>query len=252
MITRWPKASTGCSKRKSVLCFHRKRSFGSLSSRTKKLSHKTGAVQFSLIKLFEFMKIMLKMVVLLVIFAYLIKQYAPSFSHLPQAEVMAGLSVTATMAEWMLSILLLVTLIFAVADYAMQNYQQIKQLMMSREDIKQEYTNTEGNPEIRQRQREIHREVQSGSLADRVSRSSVVVKNPTHIAVCIRYERGSTPLPQITESGKGLKAVRILALARKADIPVVENLRVARLLWRATQPGDYIPEHLFLLSSQNY
>ncbi|AVG16472.1 MULTISPECIES: EscU/YscU/HrcU family type III secretion system export apparatus switch protein [Chromobacteriaceae] len=200
--------------------------------------------------LFELGKMLLKVGVLGLTFTYLIKRYAASFAHLPQAGLEAGLMVCVQMAQWMWAVLLAFTAVFAVADYAMQHHQLRKQLMMSREDIKQEFKNSEGSPEVKQRRRELHREVQSGSLAGKVAKSSVVVRNPTHIAVCLRYEADDTPLPQVLEYGRDELARRIVALAEAQGIPVVENVPLARALVASTRPGDYIPEPLFAAVAQ--
>lgn len=204
----------------------------------------------SMRSLFEFCKMLLKVAVLGFTFFYLIKRYAASFAYLPHAGLEAGLAVCVQMAQWMLSILLGATAVFAVADYAMQHHQLRKQLMMSREDIKQEFKNSEGRPEVKQRRRELHREVQSGSLAGNVAKSSVVLRNPTHIAVCLRYEAGETPLPQVLEIGRDALALHIVALAEAQRIPVMENVPLARALAASTSPGDYIPEPLFQAVAQ--
>ncbi|PHV11487.1 EscU/YscU/HrcU family type III secretion system export apparatus switch protein [Chitinimonas sp. BJB300] len=199
----------------------------------------------SLHSLFELAKMVLKVSVLGLTFAYLINRYAPSFSHLPQAGLTAGFAVCVQLAQWMWAVLLIATAVFAVADYGMQYYQLRRQLMMSHEDIKQEYKDSEGNPEIKQRRRELQREVQSGSLAGKVSGASVVVRNPTHIAVCLSYVPDETPLPVVLDYGRDARALQIVALAEKFGIPVVENVPLARALIASTEPGDYVPEPLF-------
>ncbi|ENY71215.1 secretion system apparatus protein SsaU [Aeromonas diversa CDC 2478-85] len=204
----------------------------------------------SVVKLFELGKMLLKMGILALTFSYLIERYAASFTHLSQAGVVAGILVCSKMAQWMWAILLILTALFAVADYAMQHHQLRKQLMMSKEDIKQEFKNAEGSPEIKQRRRELHREVQSGSLAEKVADASVVVRNPTHIAVCLRYCEGETPLPRVLEYGRDERALHIVALAEARGIPVVENIPLARALVASTQPGDFIPEELFVAVAQ--
>lgn len=204
----------------------------------------------SLTKLFELLKSMLKVAVLGATFAYLIERYAPSFAHLPHAGLAAGLAVCTRMGQWMWAILVAVTVVFAAADYAVQYHRLRKQLMMSREDIKQEVKNAEGSEEIKQRRRELQEEVQSGSLADTVGQSSVVVRNPTHIAVCLRYKEGETPLPKVLEYGRDARAAHIVGLAEKYGVPVVENVLLARALVAATKPGDYIPEPLFAAVAQ--
>ncbi|ACR68176.1 EscU/YscU/HrcU family type III secretion system export apparatus switch protein [Edwardsiella ictaluri] len=204
----------------------------------------------SLLKLFELGKMILKIVILGLTFTYFIRSYAESFAQLVRADAEAGLWVTSKMILWLWGILLLLTALFAVVDYSMQYRHLRKQLMMSREDIKQEFKNSEGSPEIKQRRRELHREIQSGSLADSVASASVVVRNPTHIAVCLRYCEGETPLPQVVEYGRGARAQHIVTLAEALRIPVVENIPLARALIATTRPGDYVPEELFAAVAQ--
>ncbi|MGQ5524525.1 EscU/YscU/HrcU family type III secretion system export apparatus switch protein [Chitinimonas sp. PSY-7] len=199
----------------------------------------------SLHSLFELAKMLLKVTVLGLTFAYLLDRYASSFSHLPQAGLTAGFAVCVQMAQWMWIALLITTAVFSVADYGMQYYQLRRQLMMSHQEIKQEYKDSEGNPEIKNRRRELHREVQSGSLAGKVASSSVVVRNPTHIAVCLSYVPDETPLPVVLEYGRDARAQQIVTLAEQYDIPVVENVPLARALINSTMPGDYVPEPLF-------
>lgn len=200
---------------------------------------------FSLKSVFDLIKMLVKVGILGLTFYYLVKQYAASFASLGQTGLSAGMAVCAQMVQWMWATLLAVTAVFAIADYGMQYYQLRKQLMMSLEDIKQEFKNSEGSPETKHRRREMHREVQSGSLAGKVAKSSVVVRNPTHIAVCLRYVPGETPLPQVIEYSRDQGAKRIVRLAEKFGIPVVENVPLARALIAQTSPGDYIPESLF-------
>ncbi|EAA3660102.1 EscU/YscU/HrcU family type III secretion system export apparatus switch protein [Salmonella enterica] len=204
----------------------------------------------SLIKLFEFGKMLFKVGILALTFSYLIEHYSTSFINLSRASLMAGILVCSKMVQWMWAILLILTALFAVADYVMQHYQLRKQLMMSKEDIKQEFKNAEGSPEIKKRRRELHREVQSGSLAEKVADASVVVRNPTHIAVCLRYHEGETPLPRVLEYGCNERALQIVALAEARGIPVVENISLARSLLVSTRPGDFIPEDLFVSVAQ--
>ncbi|MFM5540434.1 EscU/YscU/HrcU family type III secretion system export apparatus switch protein [Aeromonas veronii] len=204
----------------------------------------------SFMKLFELGKMLLKLGVLTMMFGYLIERYAASFAHLSQVKLVTGILVCCKMAQWMWAILIILTALFAVADYAMQHHQLRKRLMMSKEDVKQEFKNSEGSPEIKQRRRELHREIQSGSLAEKVADSSVVVRNPTHIAVCLRFCEDETPLPMVLEYGRDVRALQIVALAEANGIPVVENIPLARALVTTTQPGEFIPEELFVAVAQ--
>ncbi|ANJ86767.1 EscU/YscU/HrcU family type III secretion system export apparatus switch protein [Pandoraea oxalativorans] len=222
-----------------------------IQPQAKRLNPLANAKQLvSITKLFELGKMLLKVAVLGITFTYMIMRFGPSFATLPQAQPSAGLAVCVQLAQWMWAVLAGMTAVFAVADYGMQYYQLRKQLMMSHDDIKQEHKNAEGSDEIKQRRRELQQEVQSGSLAGKVAKSSVVVRNPTHIAVCLRYEEDETPLPQVLEYGREARALEIVALAEQFEIPVVENVALARALIASTQPGDYIPETLFTAVAQ--
>lgn len=200
---------------------------------------------FSLKSLFEFAKSVFKVLILTIIFIYLLRQYAASLQFLPLCGPECGVKVTTLLLFWMWAALIGFYVVFGIADFAFQHYSLMKQLMMSKEDIKQEYKDSEGNPEIKHKRKETHREVQSGSLASNVKKSSVVVRNPTHLAVCLYYQPGETPLPQVLEKGQDALARHIVWLAEKNGVPVVEHVPVARALMAEVEPGDYIPPSLF-------
>lgn len=200
---------------------------------------------FSTRNLFEFAKSLTKVGVLFLIFFYLIRQYTPSIQFLPLCSVTCGLEVSTQLLYWMWSVLICFYVIVGIADFSFQCYNTGKQLMMSLEDIKQEHKNSEGNPQMKQKRKEVHREVQSGSLSANVAKSTVVIRNPNHIAVCLYFNPGETPLPQVIEIGHDHVALNIVALAEKAGIPVVENIPTARALAAKCEVGRYIPAELF-------
>jgi type III secretion protein U len=200
---------------------------------------------FSIKGLFEFIKSLFKVVTLSCIFFYLMRQYMPSLQFLPFSDVDVGLSVATQLLGWMWAALIGAYVVFAMADFSFQRYSMTNQLKMSIQDIKQEFKDSEGNPEVKQRRRETHFDIQSGSLAENVKKSSVVVRNPKHIAVCLHYERGSTPLPEVLEIGRDRVALHIVTLAERAGIPIVENVPVARALASRVSPGQCIPSDLF-------
>ncbi|WDD90591.1 EscU/YscU/HrcU family type III secretion system export apparatus switch protein (plasmid) [Burkholderia sp. FERM BP-3421] len=200
---------------------------------------------FSMKSLFEFAKSLFKVGVLSIIFYYLIREYAPSLQFLPLCSVECGFAVSVRLLYWMWAALIGFYVLFGLADFAFQRYNTTKQLMMSIEDIKQEFKNSEGNPELKHKRKEIHREVQSGSLASNVAKSTVVVRNPTHVAVCLYYDPVAAPLPEVVETGRGKRALHIVALAERAGVPVVENVPVARALAARLAVGQVIPPDLF-------
>lgn len=200
---------------------------------------------FSLRSLFEVGKSLFKIVLLALIFVYILRQYIGTFQFLPASGLAAALPLAATLIIWLWGTLVGCYVVFGLADYAFQRHSLMKQLRMSKDEIKREYKESEGNPEVKSRRRETHREIQSGSLSVKVKKSSVVVKNPSHIAVCLYYRSGETPLPQVVEKGVDQQALQIVALALQFGVPVVEDLSLARALLEEVEVNHYIPEHLF-------
>ncbi|MBP7662481.1 EscU/YscU/HrcU family type III secretion system export apparatus switch protein [Shewanella sp. NKUCC05_KAH] len=199
----------------------------------------------SLKSLFELAKNLVKVTVLSLVFYYLLHRYVNAFQYLPLCGEACGISVISTMITWLWGSFLGCYLIFGIADYAFQRYSLMKELKMSKDDTKQEYKDSEGNPEMKQKRRETQREVASGSLASNVRKATVVVRNPTHIAVCLYYSEGETPLPKVLEKAEDHMALHIVALAEKAGVPIVENIPLARALFKHVEAGDVIPESLF-------
>lgn len=200
---------------------------------------------FSAKNLFEFVKSVLKVSLLSLIFFYLLRQYSSTIQFLPLFPVINGLEVAMRLLFWMFLSLIGFYVVIGIADLAFQRHDNTKKMMMSMDDIKQEHKNLEGNSEIKQKRKEVHREIQSGSLAANVKKSTAVVRNPTHIAVCLYYHPDKSPLPQVIEMGRDKRALHIVQLAEKAGVPVVENILVARALANGTPVGGYIPAELF-------
>lgn len=199
----------------------------------------------SLRSLFELAKSSVKLLLLSLLVYYLIRQYGTSIQFLPLCTVACGVEVSAWLLYWMWAALAGFHAVFAMADFAFQRHELNRQLMMSVDDVREEYEEAEGDPDIRQKQREIRHEMQSGSLAANVFRSTVVVRNPSHLAVCLYYRRGETPLPMLIEIGHDRMALHIVRLAEKARVPVVENIEVAHRLAAEAGVGSYIPAALF-------
>lgn len=200
---------------------------------------------FAMKNLVEFLKALVKMLVIGSVFSYLLYHYGGSMQYLPYLSLEDSMAVIFQLVYWLWGALVACYLLFFMADYAFQKQQTMKQLKMSKEEIKQEYKNSEGNQEIKGHRRALHQEIQSGSLASNVKKSSVIVRNPTHVAVGIYYQQGVTPLPQITVKGVDKMAARIVKLAEQELIPVIEDIPLARALLADAEVEGYVPGHLF-------
>ena len=135
-------------------------------------------------------------------------------------------------------------IVIAVADYAFQKRQYLKKLMMTKEEVKREYKESEGDPMIKSKRRQLHRELMTNNMLQNVRRASVVVTNPTRIAVALIYDGEETPLPLIAAKGENLLARRIIEIAREEGIPVMENVPLARALHQNGEIDRYIPSDL--------
>lgn len=200
---------------------------------------------FSLKKLYTLFRTVFKVILLGCVFAYILGRYGKSLIYLPECGVQCAIPIVAKLCSWLIGSVLAFYIIFAITDYLFERYQLIKQLRMSKEDIKREFKDTEGNPHIKGHIRQLHEEMQNSDMPGRVERASAVIKNPTHLAICIYYKQGETLLPIVTEKGEGRKALQVLELAQMYKVPVVANIALARQLMAETKIGDYIPDKLF-------
>jgi flagellar biosynthetic protein FlhB len=135
--------------------------------------------------------------------------------------------------------------ILAGADLALTRYRFTGRLKMTKEEIKREYKEEEGDPQYKGQRKRRHREIIRGNFAHEVPKADVVVVNPTHIAVVLRYRPGEDRAPKLTAKGKGVKAENIRDLARQHGIPIVENIALARLLFKKVKVGRTVPAETF-------
>lgn len=161
------------------------------------------------------------------------------------ASVYCGLPCSMELAgesfAWLLAAVIGVFLPIATLDYLAQRYFYLKELRMSKDEVKQEFKETEGNPEIKGHRKQLHQEVLNSSMLDRVrKKATLVIKNPTHYAVALFQDDEEMPLPQVVGKGKGPLASEIIALAEREGIPVYENVALARGLYGEIELGRNI------------
>ncbi|MCA9000992.1 MAG: EscU/YscU/HrcU family type III secretion system export apparatus switch protein, partial [Planctomycetes bacterium] len=137
-------------------------------------------------------------------------------------------------------------LILAVVDLAYQRFQHAKDMRMSKKEIKDENKNTEGDPQIKARIRAVQREMAANRMMQDVPEATVVVTNPTHFAVALKYDPTDPhKAPIVVAKGMDLVAQTIKRIAAEAGVPVIESPPLARSLHRLVEIGDEIPEELF-------
>ncbi len=135
-------------------------------------------------------------------------------------------------------------LAIGAADFFIQHKLHLKELMMSKDEVKREFKTDEGDPLIKGTRRELHQELLNESSMGEVPQADVVVVNPTHLAVALRYVEETMPAPRVIAKGQDQKAQEILKLARRHGIPIMRNVPLARGLIQVDL-GSEIPEELY-------
>ncbi len=140
----------------------------------------------------------------------------------------------------------LLFLVIAVADFVYQKKSFANEMKMEKFEVKQEYKNTEGDPHIKRKRRQIAQEIayQEGP-ANAVRRAQVVVTNPTHLAIAIGYEREVDAAPYILTMGKEFLAEQIIKLAQESNVPILRNIPLAHQLWEEGEIYEYVPEETY-------
>jgi flagellar biosynthetic protein FlhB len=133
----------------------------------------------------------------------------------------------------------------SAADYFFQRWDLDKKMMMTKQEVKEEHKQREGDPLIKARIRRVQREMANRRMMDKVPKADVIITNPTHIAVALKYD-ANLPAPQLIAKGADLIAERIKALAREHNIPVIENKPLARTIYKTLKIGQVIPRELFV------
>jgi type III secretion protein U len=192
----------------------------------------------------EFVKSCLKVTFLGFLVYFVVRDSLDTMTKIP----LTGIGAAGLALGEMVRILTINTFIcfaaIALLDMVWQRYQYIKQLMMSMEEIKQEFKQMEGDPHMKRHRKDIAREIAMGQMVERTRDASVVVTNPTHVAVSLYYEEGKTPLPIVLSKGEGYIAEAIKRVAEEEGIPVLQNIPLARALLSRAQLGQYIPSEL--------
>lgn len=204
---------------------------------------------FSTQGLIEVVKAALKMAVIgWVAYGYL-------KNHIPQVMALAQYDLpTAVQAFFDLGVGLSlqvgeVYLVVAVADYAYQRWDFMRNMRMSKEEIKEEYKRAEGDPFLKGRIRAQMRRLARGRMMSNVPKATVVVTNPTHLAIAIEYRKGMNA-PKVLAKGAHYSAQRIVALAREHNIPVVQNIPLARAIFKRIDIDQEISPDLYLAMAE--
>lgn len=135
--------------------------------------------------------------------------------------------------------------VLAAADFGFQKWSHEQELKMSKQELKDEYKQTEGDPQIKSRIRSVQMQAARQRMMQEVPKADVVVTNPTHFAVALKYDTMTMTAPKVTAKGAGAVALRIREVAAESGVPVVENPPLARNLYKIAEIGDEVPQDLY-------
>lgn len=200
---------------------------------------------FSMKGVAELLKSIMKMVAISWIVYLILKSEITMIPYLSGYDVQQIMSYLGVIVFKLFLTTGIFMLVLATADYFFQRWQLEKEMMMTKQEVKEEHKSREGDPLIKARIRKVQREVASRKMMAAVPKGDVVITNPTHIAVVLKYSN-DLPAPQLIAKGGDLVAERIKQIARENNIPVIENKPLARTIFKTMKIGQVIPRELFV------
>lgn len=135
--------------------------------------------------------------------------------------------------------------VIGLGDYFYQRWEYAQKIMMKKDEVKDESKNAEGSPEVKRRRKELMYALLQRDVTNKVPEATVIINNPTHISVALRYVKGQDDLPIVVAKGEEQLALYIRTLAKKHKVPMVENKPLARSIYYSVEVNDYIQEDMF-------
>ncbi|MCS7307678.1 MAG: flagellar biosynthesis protein FlhB [Aquificaceae bacterium] len=201
---------------------------------------------FSLTTAFELAKNILKISIFMLVSYFLIKSDIQHLLNAPSEDTASFLVFLLKLVFKVVVVLSIFAIFIALFDYGYKLWDYERRIRMSKEEIKEEYKQHEGNPQIKGALRRRMRELARGRMMQEVPKASVVITNPTHIAIALRYnpEEGDKA-PKVVAKGKGAVAERIMQIAHENDVPVIRREELARAMYPVVEVGEEIPPKFY-------
>jgi len=202
---------------------------------------------FGVKSLMELVKQLAKLTIVGYICFKVVSAALPELLPAPNLPLLSTLTLVGLTVKSLVTKVLMGMIVIAAVDYVFQKKQFMKQMRMSMQEIKDEYKDTEGNPQIKGKMRQLARQNAQGGGGQmkNVPDASAVVTNPTHFAVALRYQQGVDPVPIVVAKGEDLIAQQIKVIAEDHDVPIVENVELARALFKACEVEGAVPTELY-------
>ena len=205
---------------------------------------------FSVKGLVELGKSLLKVFFLGIISYQVLLFYLPDLVNISEANLFSAVSRLISFFPWLVICLLVALAVIAAIDFTWQKYDYIKSLRMSHQDIKDEYKDTDGQPEVKQKIRKLQMNAarktrKENASIENLDEATAIITNPTHFAIALKYEVGDSVAPIVVAKGKGKNAELIIKKAKKLNIGNMQSPVLARALYFTTEIGDEIVSKLY-------
>ena len=199
----------------------------------------------SMNSIIELLKALIKIVIVVYIAYGYIKDKTDYLFQLYDLQIMPALALILQVVTDLGIRIAVVYLIFAFADYAYQKWKFAEDMKMTKQEVKEEYKNQEGDPQIKGKIRQKMHEVSRRRMMQSLPQADVVITNPTHYAVAIKYDPAVSDAPMVVAKGQDYLAQKIKEVAREHKVEIVENKPLARMLFANVEVGEAVPPELY-------
>ena len=200
---------------------------------------------FSLKSLLEILKATFKILILFYVIYTFVKDNLAVFSTMMNITIESSIPIVGDYCFELIKKVAIAFFVVAAIDFMYQRWDYEKKLMMTKQEVKDEYKNTEGNPQIKGRIRQIQQEMSRQRMMQAVPTADVIIRNPTHVAVALKYDRDKNIAPIVVAKGVDEVALRIVKIAEEHDIMTVENIALARAIYAAVDIDEAITPEFY-------
>ena len=200
---------------------------------------------FSLKKVLEALKLFFKLTIIFIVMVVLLMLVWNDILSMMDMGVGASMHVMITLTTYFLAAILLIIIIFAIIDFFFTRHYYFKQLKMSKQEVKDEHKQMEGDPLVKGRIRSIQMKMARQRMLADVSEADVVITNPTHYAVALTYKQNEQSAPKMVAKGIDFLALKIKDIARENKVPIIENPALARALYDQVEVEAEIPNEFY-------
>jgi flagellar biosynthetic protein FlhB len=200
---------------------------------------------FSVKKVIEALKLTVKLIIIFIVMLVIFALIKDDILAMMDTQVIGSVSVLIELTAYFIASILLIIIIFAIIDFFFTRHYYFKQLKMSKQEIKEEHKQMEGDPLVKGRIRQIQMKMSRQRMMQDVSEADVVITNPTHYAVALKYKKEQQGAPIIAAKGINFLAIKIKDIARENKVPIIENPSMARALYDQLEVEQEIPKEFY-------